>query len=114
MTLGDFGAGVPPEKQSGKVAHSSRSERAQHRRNTYRLGRCRAISTSKGCRCGGAVIEDTDGEFCHYHGQSHDPTTIDSSPELLARWCGCKATVWEEISAPCRKALNELKTIHND
>lgn len=103
--LSDFGAGRLPEKTDETVAHESRSDRAAHRRQTYRLGRCRAISTAKGCRCGGAVIEETDGPLCHYHGQSDDPPTIDSAPGLVARWCGLRATMWDEIPEPCREAL---------
>ena len=106
--LSDFGAGALPEKSDNKRAHNTRSERAKHRRRTYRLGRCRGISTSKGCRCGGAVIEDTDGELCFYHGNAIDPPTIDSPPGLLARWCGSKPTMWEQIPEPCRKALKEV------
>lgn len=106
--LSDFGAGVKPEDKNEKMAHDSRSERAKHRRRTYRLGRCRALSTSKGCRCGGAVIEDTDGQLCHYHGVSTDPPTIDSPPGLIARWAGTRPTMWDEIPEPCRTALLEV------
>lgn len=106
--LSDFGGGVLPEKKDKKVAHDSRTDRAKHRRRTYRLGRCRGISTSKGCRCGGAVIEESDGDLCHYHGIAHDPATIDSSPGLVARWCGSRPTTWEEIPEPCRMALKEV------
>ena len=106
--LSEFGGGILPEKREEKIAHKSRSDQARHRRNTYRLGRCRGVSTAKGCRCGGAVIDDVDGELCHYHGTSMDPVTIDSSPGLLARWCGTRATMWEQIPAPCRDALREV------
>ena len=110
--LSDFGAGITPEKraQDETVAHETRTERAKHRRRTYRLGRCRAISTSKGCRCGGAVIDETDGDLCHYHGMERDskgpgPVTLDSASDLLARWCGTRPTEWDEIPEPCREAL---------
>lgn len=113
--LADFGGGVLPEKKDEKVAHDSRGERAKHRRQTYRLGRCRAISKSKFCRCGGAVIEETDGDFCHYHGMEDDApatqaVTIDDDPELLARWCGTRGTMWDEIPEPCREALKEVSS----
>lgn len=103
--LSDFGGGILPEKKEDEFAHDSRSDRAEHRRRQYRLGRCRAIATSKGCRCAGPVIEETDGSLCYYHGQWEDPPTIDSSPGLVARWCGLRATTWEEIPEPCRSAL---------
>lgn len=109
--LSDFGGGITPEKRDDeKLAHDSRSDRAKHRRMTYRLGRCRAISTSKGCRCGGAVIEDTDGDLCHYHGMERDSevsecVTIDSPPGLVARWCGTRPTTWEEIPELCCEVL---------
>lgn len=103
--LSDFGGGHLPEKEDDTVAHDTRSERAKHRRRTYRLGRCRGISTSKGCRCGGAVVKETDGDLCFYHGQERDPVTIDSPPGLIARWCGTRATTWEEIPEACQRAL---------
>lgn len=111
--LSDFGAGALPEKTNDKIPHKTRTERAKHRRKTYRLGRCRAISKSKYCRCGGAVIEDTDGDLCHYHGMESDApatqvVTIDDTADLLARWCGTKGTMWDEIPAPCREALNRV------
>ena len=111
--LSDFGAGSLPEKSNKKVAHKTRTDRAKHRRETYRLGRCRAISKSKYCRCGGAVIEDTDGELCHYHGVESDSpvsqvVTIDDDAGLLARWCGTKGTMWEQIPELCREALQEV------
>lgn len=111
--LSDFGAGVLPEKTDAKVAHKTKSDQAKHRRKTYRLGRCRAISKSKYCRCGGAVIEETDGDLCHYHGMEADApvsqaVTIDDDPALLARWCGTRGTMWDEIPDPCREALQEV------
>lgn len=106
MDLSDFGGGVKPEEKGDKFAHETRGDRAKHRRRTYRLGRCRAISTAKGCRCGGAVVEGADGPLCHYHGHTHEQhATIDSSPRLVARWCGTRPTTWEEIPEPCREAL---------
>jgi len=110
--LADFGGGVTPEQSDETVAHDSRSDRAEHRRQTYRLGRCRAVSRSKFCRCGGGVIEDSDGEFCYYHGMEHDSpvsqlVTIDDSPELLARWCGTGGTEWDEVPEACRAAMQE-------
>ena len=109
--LTNFGGGVLPEKKDDKIAHKTRGDRARHRRQTYRLGRCRAISKSKGCRCGGAVIEDTDGDLCHYHGLEDESresgaVTLDSDADLLARWCGTRPTTWDEIPKPCRKALD--------
>ena len=111
--LSEFGGGILPEKRDDKIAHTNQSAQARHRRNTYRLGRCRGISKSKFCRCGGAVIEETDGELCHYHGMEADApasqvVTIDSSPGLLARWCGTRPTTWEQIPAPCRDALQVI------
>lgn len=103
--LSEFGGGQLPEKRDEKVAHDTRGDRAEHRRRTYRLGRCRAISTAKGCRCGGAVVEDADGDLCHYHDQAQQPPTIDSHPSLVARWCGTRPTTWDEIPEPCRSAL---------
>lgn len=109
--LTDFGGGVLPKKKDEKVSHDTRGDRARHRRQTYRIGRCRAISKSKGCRCGGAVIEETDGDLCHYHGMEADceateAVTIDAAHGLLARWCGTRATTWGEIPEPCREALD--------
>lgn len=111
--LSDFGAGALPEQQTDDRAHDTRGDRARHRRQTYRLGRCRAISKSKGCRCGGAVIEDTDGALCHYHGMEHDApasqvVTIDDDAGLLARWCGSRPTEFEELPEVCRAALEVL------
>ena len=111
--LSDFGGGVVPEKKEDKIAHDTRAGRAEHRRRTYRLGRCRAVSRSKFCRCGGGVVEDTDGEFCFYHGMEHESSvsqlvTIDDDPELLARWCGTSGTEWDEIPEECRQALQEV------
>jgi hypothetical protein len=108
--LSDFGGGVAPEKSAEKVAHDSRGDRAAHRRETYNYGRCRAISTAKGCRCGGGVIEGSPGEFCYYHGLEEDSpasqlVTIDDEPDILARWCGLRPTEWDEIPEPCRAAL---------
>jgi hypothetical protein len=108
--LSDFGAGALPEKQDDDIAHDTRSDRARHRRKTYRLGRCRAVSKSKGCRCGGAVIDDTDGALCHYHGMEQDApasqlVTIDDDACLLARWCGSRPTTFEELPEACRAAL---------
>lgn len=112
-SLSDFGAGVPPEKRDSKIAYDSRSERAKQRRRQYRLGRCRAISKSKFCRCGGGVVEEADGDLCYYHWKEDDApatqaVTIYDEPELLARWCGTRGTMWEEIPEPCRDALNEV------
>lgn len=111
--LTDFGGGVLPEKRDENGANDTRSDRARHRRRTYRLGRCRAISKSKGCRCGGAVIEDTSGDLdlCHYHGMEADgeateAVTIDADADLLARWCGTRPTTWAEIPPACRDALD--------
>lgn len=112
--LSDFGAGGLPEKSEDTFAHDTRSDRAEHRRRTYRLGRCRGISTSKGRRCGGAVIEETDGQVCHYHGQDDDHPTIDDDPGLVARWCGLRATMWEEIPEPCRDALAVIEEGRRD
>lgn len=106
--LSDYGGGALPENADEDIAHEMRSERARHRRRTYRLGRCRAISTSKGRRCGGAVIEETDGPFCHYHGTVYQPATIDGEPGLVAQWCGTRPMTWEEIPDPCRAALTEV------
>ena len=110
--LTDFGGGILPEKRDEKEDHDTRSDRARHRRQTYRLGRCRGISKSKGCRCGGAVIEETGGDLCHYHGMEDDDeateaVTIDAAHDLLARWCGTRPTTWDEIPEPCREALNQ-------
>lgn len=112
-SLSEFGAGSLPEESNDDIAHDTRSDRAKHRRETYRLGRCRAISKSKGCRCGGAVIEDSDGDLCHYHGMERDSpasqlVTIDSDPDLLARWCGQRPTEWLEIPARCRAVLTSI------
>lgn len=111
--LSDFGGGVTPEKTEEKIAHDSRSNRAQYRRRTYRLGRCRAVSRSKFCRCGGGVVEDSEGELCHYHGIEADSpasqlVTIDDDPQLLARWCGTGGTEWEDLPEECRRALEEV------
>lgn len=111
--LSDFGAGALPEKNDDNVAHNSRADRAAARRRQYRLGRCRAISTSKGCRCGGGIIEDADGPYCYYHGMEADSpvsqlVTIDDDPGLLARWCGTRPTEWDEIPESCRAALDAI------
>jgi hypothetical protein len=106
--LSDFGGGIRPEKSDTPLAHETRSDRAKHRRETYRFGRCRAISTAKGCRCGGGVLDDSDGEFCYYHDMATQPPTIDSSAGLVARWCGLRPTTWDEIPEPCREALSRL------
>lgn len=108
--LSDFGGGITPEKKDSNVVHDTRGERAKHRRQTYRLGRCRAISTSRGCRCGGGVIEGSDNQLCHYHHVEQEspvskPITIDDQPDILARWCGVRPTEWEEIPEQCRSAL---------
>jgi len=113
MNLSDFGAGSPPEKQDDEQAHETRSERAKHRRRTYRLGRCRAVSTSKFCRCGGAVVAETDGDLCHYHGQMDESehstlVTIDGPVRLVAQWCGTGGTLWNDIPEPCREVIAEI------
>jgi len=112
-SLSDFGGGVTPEQRDDNRAHDTRSDRAEHRRQTYRLGRCRAISKPKGCRCGGAAIADTDGQLCHYHGLEADTpasqcVTIDDAADLLARWCGSRPTEWDELPAACRAALEVI------
>lgn len=117
--LSDFGGGILPEKTDPPGAPDTRSERAKHRRRTYRLGRCRAISTSKGCRCGGAVIEETDGPLCYYHGQVADSPapslpTIDSSPDLVAQWCGTRPAMWDELPTACRAALRAMEVRRYD
>jgi hypothetical protein len=108
--LADFGGGIVPEQRDTPSAHDTRSDRARHRRRTYRLGRCRALSKAKGCRCGGASIEDSDGELCHYHSRTADPPTIDSAAGLVARWCGTRPTTWEEIPELCRVALMDVSS----
>lgn len=112
--LGDYGAGVPPEKRDDTRAHDSRSERAKHRRMQYRLGRCRGVAKSKGCRCGAGIIKDSEGPFCHYHGlqvespYDGEPVTIDDDPALLARWCGQRPTTEDEIPWRVLAALEVL------
>ena len=110
MTLADFGGGVLPESRDDDIAHDTRSDRAEHRRETYRLGRCRAIAKAKGCRCGGAVVDDSDGQLCHYHGLESDSpasqlATIDDPADLLARWCGSRPTEFKELPKLVRGAL---------
>ena len=106
--LTDFGGGNLPETSDNNVAHETRTDRAQHRRRLYRIGRCRAISKSKGTRCGSGIDEDSDGPLCWYHGIAHQPVTIDSDTGLVARWAGCRPTTWEEIPEACREALRAL------
>ena len=111
--LADFGGGVDVDvdtERSADGANDGRAEALEHRRKTYEwgAGRCRGISTSKGCRCGGAALEDSDDDLCFYHGMENDPATVDSPAGLLAGWCGSRPTMWDEIPEPCRTALLEV------
>jgi len=113
--LSDFGGGVTPEKKNQKIAHDTRTERAKHRRRQYRLGRCRAISVSKGARCGGGVVADSEGAYCHYHGLEAEspieskPIDIDDEADILARWCGQSQTCWNDIPTAVQAALAALE-----
>jgi len=101
--LTDFGGGILSEKKDDAVAHDTRTERAKHRRRQYRLGRCRGVSISKGTRCGGGIIEDSDGPYCYYHGLEAEspiegtPITIDDAPAVLARRCGLRPVALNEM-----------------
>ncbi|MWG36519.1 hypothetical protein [Halomarina oriensis] len=105
--LSDFGGGRPVESHT-TGSEETRTDRARGRRRTYRQGhgRCRAISKAKGCRCGGAIHE-AGASLCHYHAESFQPVTLDDHPGLLARWCGLRATTWDELPAVVRAVLPE-------
>lgn len=105
QNLTAFGGGVKPDRDDKDTAHESRTERAKYRRRLYEYGRCRAISTSKGTRCGAGVDPDGRHSLCNYHKHEHQPVVIDGPPGLLARWCGQRMTMWEDIPEPCREAL---------
>lgn len=81
---------------------------AQQRRSQYTLGRCRAIATSQGTRCGGGIAGNVDGPFCMFHANSHDPPTIDSDAKTLAQWCGSSSDYFKTIPTPCRAAIRAV------